>query len=182
MRPCLESATRAEFLLETAFCAHKAHLCVSICFGLKWTGWNKEKLIKTGSGAEGRLGLVGQLPLTHRHLFLHSTQTVEELRRGIKGLPGAEPSSYSLLRTSCSASFPDLVSKAGFQGGDPRDSGFQMELHRFANERATLKTACGWLVLEQASLYSENSSFPEKCCPQSMMRLLLEFSFLFSLV
>lgn len=55
-RPCLESATRVEFLHRAAFCEHKAHLCVSICFGLECIGWEKANLMKVGSGAVGRWG------------------------------------------------------------------------------------------------------------------------------
>lgn len=88
----MESVTRAKFLLGTAFCEYKAHLCASsICFGLKWTGWEKAELVKIGSGAVGRQGL-GQLP---RHTGIPSLNPdCGELRpvwkgtRGLGSLPG----------------------------------------------------------------------------------------------
>lgn len=66
----MESATRVEFLLRAAFCEHKAHLCVSICFGLKRTGWEKANLIKVGREAVGRWGS-GSIPDRGFLLSLH---------------------------------------------------------------------------------------------------------------
>lgn len=168
----MESATRVEFLLGAAFCEYKAHLCVSICFGLQWTGWEKANLIKVGSGAVGRWGW-GNVP---DRGFLFSCHC-EELRRGVERPPGgggAEQPSCIQQRAL------GRVSRLPPAAHPSQAWGLQGDLSEWKARRLRLPEGLGvgGELWKQASHYSENSNFTEKC-PQSLRRLLLDFFSLF---